>query len=113
MNAAIVQPRKRTGIVNRRNYATAGNPAGEKNTLSSMTIPDQVMSIEKIIERFVIRGEVFAGTFNPVYTENEQLPDGIEFWDEQDKLEYLRQSKQHSAATMADIVQLQKEAKDK
>lgn len=103
----------RKGIVNHRNYETASNPRKEENKGVSMTIPDQVMSVEKIIERFVVRGEVFAGTFQGVFTENEGLPDGIEHWTEQDKMDWLRESKRHTAAVVEDIKTIQKDAKRK
>lgn len=69
-------------IVNWGNYKTHSNRVGERNTLPSLTVPGQTLSLQQLLDRYV-RGDQVA-VFNPVYTEDPMF-DGLEQMDEMDR----------------------------
>lgn len=67
-------------IVNWYTASPAGgahmNPVGEVNNLPSKTIPGQTLGLAQLLERFA-RGENIT-TFQPVFSDDPDLPDGVE-----------------------------------
>lgn len=79
-------------VQNSLNYDPADWP-GEKNTMPSLTIPDQAMSIQEILRRFA-QGLPLGGQKVPLY--DEDLPfDAQQFqkMDLADKAEYIEANK--------------------
>jgi len=79
-------------VQNSLNYDPANWP-GEKNTMPSLTIPDQAMSIQEILRRFA-QGLPLGGQKVPLY--DEDLPfDAQQFqkMDLADKAEYIEANK--------------------
>lgn len=64
---------------------------GEKNFSVSRTIPDQVMSVGEILQRYV-RGQSIDAV-PPVYTESDLVPVNWERMDEIERIEYTRTQK--------------------
>lgn len=60
----------------------------EQNILPSRTVPDQVLSLREMVARYAQGGSV--EMFQPVYTDNDLIPDNWERWDEIDRIEYAR-----------------------
>lgn len=70
-------------------------PRGEVYTLPSMTVPGMVMPLRELIDRYV-RGE-HVEQFEPVFTDNQFIPDKLELMDVFDRAEYAKELK-HSIA---------------
>lgn len=60
----------------------------EVNILPSRTVPDQALSLREMVARYAQGGTV--EMFQPVYTDNDLIPDNWERWDEIDRIEYSR-----------------------
>lgn len=74
---------------------------GEVNTLPSMTIPNQVLTMDELVRRYV-RGDPNVTQFQPVYSDNDDMPN-IEHMDEMEKLEMSRALKSRSIEDLAVI----------
>lgn len=74
-----------------KNHYNSKPTHGEENTLPSMTIPDQTMSIQTILHRYA-SGLPVGGEKIPVYNGEEFTPD-IEHMDLADRQQYLEQVK--------------------
>lgn len=63
-------------VRNSLNYATDHYPfiKGEVNVGPSMTVPDQTLSIQEILDRFA-RGLPVSGGRAPIFDEEDELPD--------------------------------------
>lgn len=64
---------------------------GEVNTMPSLTVPDQALSVRAILERYV-RGQSVEN-FPGVYTDSDLVPDGWERMDVIERTEYARAMK--------------------
>lgn len=66
-------------------FVIAGNPRGETNGLPSQTIPGMTLSLHELLARYVKGDSVVQ--FNPVYTDDLDIPDGLEYMDEIERRE--------------------------
>jgi len=74
---------------------------GEVNYLPSLTIPDQALSLQEMIKRYVSGGSVEA--FTPVYTEDTLVPDDWERMDTVERLEHTREMKRSIQKAVRDL----------
>lgn len=89
-------------IQNSLNYDPADWP-GEKNTMPSMTVPDQAMSIQEILRRFA-QGLPLGGQKVPLY--DEDIPfDAQEFqrMDLADKQEFMEANKRRMEQLQSEL----------
>ena len=96
-------------VQNSLNYDPADWP-GEKNTMPSMTIPDQAMSIQEILRRFA-QGLPLGGQKVPLY--DEELPfDTQQFqkMDLADKAEIMEANKRRVQDLQSELHDQQKDA---
>jgi len=82
----------------------------EQNILPSRTVPDQALSLREMVARYAQGGSV--EMFQPVYTDNELIPDNWERWDEIDRIEYARALKIDLKARTDEFLSQQKMEKD-
>jgi len=80
-------------------WQNAVRSVGEINTLPSLTIPDQVLTMDELVRRYV-RGDPNVTQFQPVYSDNDDLPN-IETMDEMEKLEMARALKDRNISDLA------------
>jgi len=72
-------------------YANYPGPKGEVYTLPSLTIPDQALSLETLITRYVRGGEV--QVFPGVFGGDDLIPVNLERMDEIERIELARNIK--------------------
>lgn len=82
----------------------------EQNILPSRTVPDQALSLREMVARYAQGGSV--EMFQPVYTDNELIPDNWERWDKIDRIEYARALKIDLKARTDEFISQQKAEKD-
>lgn len=81
----------------------------EVNILPSRTVPDQALSLREMVARYAQGGSV--EMFQPVYTDNELIPDNWERWDEIDRIEYSRALKLDLKARTDEFIALKQAEK--
>jgi len=72
---------------------------GEVNRLPSMTIPNQVLTMDELVKRYV-RGDPNVTQFQPVYSDNDDMPN-IETMDEMEKVALARALKDRNIEDLA------------
>lgn len=64
---------------------------GESNFLPSLTVPDMTLGLRDLLERYV-RGE-HVSTFQPVYSDDPDVPDNLETLSPMDRIDMSRDLK--------------------
>lgn len=82
-------------------------PVGEINSLPSMTIPDQTMSIPEILRRFA-SGLPLQGNKNPIYDGEDDILEGID--PRTLDISEIHELRENMEAELADIKKPQKRA---
>lgn len=81
-------------VVNHYQYSMGlHNPHAEPGAKQpSLTVPGMTLSLKQLVERYTRGGNV--AMFNPVYTDDLDIPDNLERMDPMERLDHARQIQQ-------------------